>query len=153
MNQFGTIIQNMKIRHSSSMEQKLEDVVHDIQKYFEGVKRMNQNFERMREVKIDKEIIEALAMRIFEVENLTDISEGKLKKMMAFNASAEEEIDALGSNMWGAFNSVTHYTTFKVVNRNPTLGNFWGQAGDINRRALKFCEEVLDNQKKTLITV
>ncbi len=153
MNQFGTIVQNMKVRHTTSMEQKLEDILVDIENYFIGIKRLAGTFERMREIKIDKQIIEALALRIFEVENLTDISEGKLKKINEFKESAEQEIDALGSNMWGLFNGVTHFSTHKMANRNPTQGNFWGQAGDVNRRALKFGQEMVDSHRKVLLTV
>lgn len=153
MNQFGTIIQNMKFRHTKSMEEKMEDIIHEIENYFIGVKRLAGSFERMREIKIDKQIIEALALRLFEVENLTDVTPNKLSKINDFKASAEQEIDALGSNMWGLFNGVTQYTTHKLTTRNPTLGNFWGQAGDMNRKALLFGNELVEGKKKVLLTV
>lgn len=153
MNQFGAIIQNMKYRHTRGMEEKMLDITQEIENYFVGVKRLSNTFERMREIKIDKQIIEALALRLFDVDNVTDMKPTQLVKINDFKASAEREIDELGANMWGLFNGVTHYTTHKVTSKNPTLGNFWGQSGDINRKALLFGNEMIEGKRPALITV
>lgn len=153
MNQFGTIVQNMKIRHSSKMEEKLDDIISDLEDYFLGVKRLNSTFERFTEIKISPEIITALTQRLFDMDNFTDASPKKLEKVADFKASITQEMDALGSNFWGLFNGVTHYTTHKTVNRNPTKGNFWGMSGEMNNKALKFGEDLLNGNKKVLITV
>lgn len=152
MNQFGTIVQNMRIRHTATQTLKLENLLEDIEKYFEGLEKMEKKFEKLREIKIDKKIIEALAIRLFEVENLLDVSPRKEEQIEDFFESVEQETADLGNNFWGLFNGVTHYTTHKASNRTPTLGNLWGTPGKMNQKALKFGEELLQAKTK-LFTV
>ncbi len=152
MNQFGSIMQNLRIRHTASMDQKLELAIADIEEYFRKVERMGKTFEKFREIKIDKNIIHALTERLFDLDHNHEISDRKAAKMLDFKESVDQEIDALGTNFWGLFNGVTHFTTHKVSSKNPTLGNFWGQSGKMNDQAMKFGLEMLD-KKKSLILV
>lgn len=153
MNSFGSIVQNMKIRHTKTQGMKFADVLRDIEEYFMGVKKLERTFEKFREIKIDPLIIQALADRLFDMDNNQEISKGKLAKIADFKQSVIQETGDLGDNYWGLFNGVTHYTTHKMNSKNPTLGNFWGTAGDMNKKALRFGLDIVEKKRPALITV
>jgi hypothetical protein len=62
--------------------------------------------------------------------------------MIDFQNSINIETADLGNNLFGLFNSVTHYTTHKLKNEN-TFGNLFGTANKINEKAYDLVLELI----------
>jgi hypothetical protein len=57
--------------------------------------------------------------------------------------SIDKECLALGDNLFGLFNGVTHYTTHIKKAKETTFGNALGTLARINQDAFQFCESQL----------
>jgi hypothetical protein len=63
-------------------------------------------------------------------------------KYNEFNASIVSETKDLGTNLFGLFHAVTHYTTHKVKGEN-VFGNLFGTVYNMNEKASQFVAELV----------
>jgi hypothetical protein len=57
--------------------------------------------------------------------------------------SIDKETLALGDNLFGLLNGITHYTTHVKKVKETTFGNALGTLSRINQDAFQFCESQL----------
>ena len=149
-NQFSQIQRDFSIRHSGHIAMKFEDALNHYKTYYAQRDMLYSRFEEMSKVKIDKTLIESLTDRLFDVDRKLlvksekDISVRKHNLIEGFkNLSLERELSDLGSNLWGYFNAVTHYTTHVKGGNNNSFGNVVGTNANFNARANKIITKEL----------
>ncbi len=109
------------IRHTRSLHSNVTDVMASWYKYKHDLNEMNNKFEHLKTVKIDSKLIESLTNRLFNVENVEEMSTRKSNIITNFNSSLEEELTRHGNNAWGFFNASTNYATHKL--KSESLNN------------------------------
>jgi len=146
-NQFATIQRDFSIRHSGEIAIKFEDALEHYRKYYIQRDLMYNKFIEMSKVKIDSSLVASLTDRLFDVDRQAitreekELSTRTLNQMNSFNESLETEMTDLGSNLWGYFNAVTHYTTHsrgvggKNYEANNSFGNVVGSNANFNKKA------------------
>ena len=118
----------------------MEQMVQTYHYYNMEKNELYQSFDKMAKIHVDKGLIESLTNRIFEVDHTQELSTNKTNKIELFKNSIESEMTDLGSNMWGFFNAVTHYSTHTIKQKDATFGNVFGTSAEFNKRALKEIE-------------
>lgn len=146
-NQFSSIQRDFSIRHSGEIAIKFDEAIQHYKRYYSQKEVMYKNFEDMSKVKIDKGLITSLTDRLFDVDRKllvkegNDISSRKQNQLDGFKGSLEKEMTDLGSNLWGFFNAVTHYTTHvkggEFTDKNNSFGNVVGSNANFNKKASK----------------
>ena len=146
-NQFADVQRDFRIGHTGDIAVKFEDAINHYRQYYIQRDVMYDRFVKMSKVKIDTSIIESLTDRLFDVdrEAITkeeiELSTQKVNQIESFNDSIEGEMSDLGSNLWGYFNAVTHYTTHsrgsngKNYESNNSFGNVVGSNANFNKKA------------------
>jgi hypothetical protein len=146
-NQFAEIQRDFSIRHSGEIALKFEEALSHYKKYYAQRDIMHKKFVEMSKVKIDSSLIASLTDRLFDVDRVAisreekEMSTQKQNQLDGFNISLEREMTDLGSNLWGYFNAVTHYSTHtrgakgKNYETNNSFGNVVGSNANFNRKA------------------
>lgn len=140
MNQFGHIVKSNVIKHTKNNQVKIDELKRAYEVYFKQVEQQDELFSKIAKINIDKDLMEALTKRLFDVENNEEISTRKTNQIFDFNESLLKETKDLGQNLFGYFNGVTHYTTHKLNGEN-TFGNLFNTANKINMKALELVTE------------
>jgi len=146
-NQFSETQRDFRIGHTGEIAVKFEEALNHYRQYYIQKDIMYDRFVRMSKVKIDTGIIESLTDRLFDVDREAvtkeevELSTQKINSIESFKDSLEGEMSDLGSNLWGYFNAVTHYTTHKrgvggknYENKN-SFGNVVGSNANFNKKA------------------
>lgn len=142
-NQFSKISKFEKVRHTKSAPKKREELMIGLEVYFKNRQKMYENFEKMKTIKVDEEIIKMAKDYILSVseEDRLDgkISTRKLNQLELLNSSMIIELEHFGQNMLGVFNGVTRHTTYNLKQKENVFGNVFGTASILNNRAYEFC--------------
>jgi len=146
-NAFGRIHQQVKIVHSSTIKERVKELIRYFENYFAAKKDMYKAMNHWAKVKVDEGIIEEMinyVMKLDNYETTEDIPQQRLNKIEEMRGSINKELIELGDNVWGLFNGVTHYTTHVLQGRSntSTIGNLYGVKNRINQRAFHFLSEV-----------
>ncbi|PWK27177.1 uncharacterized protein DUF932 [Arcicella aurantiaca] len=145
-NRFTKHFRNIEIRHTTNLQEKIENLLTYFQNHYMNERaEMKNTFEKWSGVDIDEEVKTMLVERLVNLkhEERADnsiISVRKKNLMKMINLSIVEETNALGNNLFGLFNGVTHYTTHTRKNRQQIFCNALGGANEINQTAYKFCD-------------
>lgn len=147
-NQFSKLNKVQKVRHTKSSPQKIDDLYRTLEVYFNNRKKMYENFEKMREVKLDP-IAKQLAMDYFlsvsKEDRLADeVSTRKTNQMEVLRNSVFTEINDLGDNLFAIFNGATRYTTHELNTKEKSFGNLFGTPAEINKRAYEYALQLVD---------
>lgn len=151
-NQFSDIQRDFNIRHSGEIAVKFEEAVAHYKRYYAQKELMYQRFTDMSNVKIDKALVDSLTDRLFDVDREAinkgeiELSTRKANQLDSFQVSLDREMTDLGSNLWGFFNAVTHYTTHRkgvdeygarsaASIRGNSFGNVVGSNANFNKKA------------------
>ena len=162
-NQFSDIQRDFNIRHSGEIALKFEEAIEHYKKYYAQRDKMYKKFEDMSHIKIDKKIIESLTDKLFEVDRQAitageiEMSTRKQNQLDSFQVSLDREMTDLGSNLWGYFNAVTHYTTHRrgvngegVRSEASTRGNSFGNVVGSNANFNKKADRIITQAMVTL---
>lgn len=141
MNQFGKIVKSDVIKHTKNNFSKIDDLKRAYEVYFRETEKQVEMYCKMNKINIDSKLIEMFTKNLFEA-NEEKISTRKENIMIDFQNSINIETADLGNNLFGLFNSVTHYTTHKLKNEN-TFGNLFGTANKINQKAYDLVLELI----------
>ena len=154
-NQFASIQRDLSIRHSGEISLRFEEAINHYKTYYNQRDFMYEKFEEMSKIKIDKKIIESLSDRLFDVDRVeiisgkSEISTRKQNQLDHFKGSLDREMTDLGSNLWGFFNAVTHYSTHvrggekSISEKNNSFGNVVGSNANFNEKANKIITKQL----------
>jgi hypothetical protein len=144
MNQWGKIVKSNVIKHTKNNQIKISELQRAFEIYFKDKEKTNEIFTKMAKINIDADILEALTLRLFEADTKHEkISTRKQNQMDDFSASVRQETNDLGMNLFGFFNSVTHYTTHVTNQKEVVFGNLTGTNEKLNTRAFNLALELV----------
>lgn len=146
-NTFHSAYKDMnKIRHSSSMKDRIDSMMRDFESIKMAEKTMYETFFKMSSVGATSEDIKKVVMmgtnvnldvKVKEAEDV--YSTHQLKQAKQLTGRIAEEMAVKGNSLWGLFSGVTKYTNrdIKFANRdNSTLeSKFLGSAGRLDNKA------------------
>lgn len=123
-----------KLRHSTNMKPKIEEILRKIDILLVEEKETFQKIQRLGNVKIDDKIKELVTRRLFDIpreERLDseNLSTNKHNKLSRFSIDLNGELQQKGDNLWGLFSGVTKYTTHSMRKGDNTEGKIFGQVG------------------------
>lgn len=154
-NQFASIVKDFKSRLTVNNMVRVEDIIKNIGTYSDYEKKLYENFQKFQNVKVDEKIVQECVARLIglsdeeramspkELEEA--LSSQKLNKKDEILASVRTEMAELGSNAWGLFNGVTHYTTHTMNSRGSNeLSTMFGAKNKANQIAYGLGLELLN---------
>lgn len=146
-NQFSRIRKAESVRHTTYNKNKRDQLMKTLEIYFEQRKQMYADFNRMREVKVDektKQLAIDYVLQLNREETLDKMHTRTLNRLDLVNSDLALEMNDLGNNLWGMFNGFTKYTTHDLKKKEPTFGNLFGNAFDVNKRAYDFAVNLIN---------
>jgi len=153
-NQFASIIKDFTSRLTKNNMVRVKDIIENIEVYREYERKLYLDFKNFKKSKVDENMIQECVARLVglsEEEKAVplkyrkdEINTHKLNRMDDIIASIRGEINDLGSNAWGLFNGVTHFSTHVMNSKSSSeLSTMFGAKNDINQKAYNFCREVM----------
>lgn len=142
MNQFSHIIKSNIIKHTKNSSSKIDELKMAYEQYFMDLEMQEKLFKSLSEISIDKNLMESLTKRLFDVKENEEISIRKSNQMFEFGNSLAKETADLGKNAFGFFHATTHYTTHVLKGEN-VVGNLFGTANAMNQKALNLVSELV----------
>lgn len=128
-----------KLRHSSSMKGRIEDILKSMDVLLKEEKEVFEQIVRMSETGISPTLIELVKTQMFDLEKgykLEDLSTRKKNQIDRFNIDLKTELDTKGETIWGLFSGVTRYTTHSAnrdLSRNQE-NKMFGRIGNTERK-------------------
>lgn len=147
-NRFSKMFRQLQVNHTKHHDSKIDQLLRYFETYQKERQQLFNQMERMANVAIDPSLSEALVQRLArmnEEERLgtADLSTRKLNIVHDMWKSIDKETLALGDNLFGLFNGITHYTTHVKKAKEATFGNALGSLARMNDEAFAFCESYL----------
>jgi hypothetical protein len=144
-NRFSKIFRQLQVRHTKNHDAEIEQLLRYVETYMNQRKGLFQQMERFANVKIDQTLKDALAERLVrmteeEKAGKAEISTRKQNLLFDIERSLDIECKALGDNLFGLLNGITHYTTHTRKTKEQVFGNALGSLARINQEAFQFCE-------------
>ena len=155
-NAFGSIVTKLSIRHSSGIGLRAQEFARIVKLYKQKSEHMKRVLEQGYDVKIDKKLIEMCMGVVLETHRAKDpenLSTKRQNAVDALQASIDREIAELGTNLFGLFNGITHYTTHAYKGAYRENSELLGTEARMNKRGFDFIEASLANNARTLVTV
>jgi hypothetical protein len=127
-----------KIKHTSSMQQKIDEAVKSLRRVLEFEEKQMEVFEIASNRAFDKKHIQDIVLSVFgkSVDTKTDDVSTRMKNQMsAFAADIDTSIQEQGETLWALFNSVTRYTNHTQKTKDKDFGLLFGDESKVNQRA------------------
>jgi len=143
MNTFWFVYRELatKVRHSSKMRPRLEEILFSIDNLVNEEKENFQRIDRLSEVRITRELKEMVTKMLFDIPlqdrfEPKELSTNKQNKIIRFQDDYMTETNQKGDNLWGLFSSVTRYTTHSMRKdgADNTQSKIIGSAGQHERK-------------------
>jgi hypothetical protein len=142
-----------KIMHSSSMEEKLEQLPMVIQMALEESMRTIELYNEFESTVITKDLAHRMVDNILGIdktlskEELKEFSSRKINTMNSIYKHINKEINSKGLNLWGLHSGITSFTTHdKSVSKreNGRVESLLvGSGYKDNHKSLEFCKSML----------
>lgn len=127
-----------KIKHTASMQQKIDEAVKSLRKVLEFEERQMEVFSIASNRTFNKSHIEDIVKAVFgkSVDSKADEVSTRMKNQMAdFANDMNKSIDEQGETLWALFNSVTRYTNHTSKAKDKDFGLLFGTEAQTNQRA------------------
>jgi phage/plasmid-like protein (TIGR03299 family) len=127
-----------KIKHTASMQQRIDEAVKSLRKVLEFEERQMEVFEIASSRAFDKKHIEDIVLSVFGVKvdsKSDDISTRMKNQMVDFSGDINQSIQEQGETLWALFNGVTRYTNHTQKTKDKDFGLMFGNEAQINQRA------------------
>jgi phage/plasmid-like protein (TIGR03299 family) len=128
-----------KVRHTKSMEIRIDQICRDIDSVLEQEKEIFKKIKRMSETPVFTndydQLIDMVQRKLFNIrkeESIEDFSTVTKNRIQTFTNDLKGEIAQKGMNSWGVFSGITKYTTHSM-NGNSTENKIFGTYGDRER--------------------
>ena len=144
-NMFSAGIKRFEAKHTKSVSYRQDELLSFVKLHTDGIKELYNVFERFKKHRINPNEIKFFVNKLLNLEKLKtpeSIESNTRKQRLEF--SLETELSRHGSNLWGLFNGLTHYTTHQLNNKHITIGSVTGTAENLNRLGFKICKEMLN---------
>jgi len=129
-----------KFRHSSSLQQRLDEAMELYKAALTHEERQMEVFEQAANTKFDKHHIEDIVKSVFGVTTdvkKEDVSTRKLNSIKKFSDDVMTSINEQGETLWALFNAATRYTNHSTNRRNKTESLIFGADAQIAEKAYK----------------
>jgi len=109
-----------KVRHTKSLEIRVEEIVQEINKVEQVERQMFDNIVRLSETRIGQGNVDDVIRKLFNIDRNVDfrkedsISTVTQNKLSRFYVDLNGEVQEKGDNLWGLFSGVTKYTTHSM---------------------------------------
>ena len=90
-------------------------------------------------LEVSKQLIDRFINHMFPAGTMENIAEEIMLKRTRLKKSIQREIGDLGSNYWGLFNGVTHFSTPR--SGTSLFGNPYSQGNNLNAKAIRFLKQ------------
>lgn len=140
---------NNKVRHTKSLEIKVEEILLEINKVEMREKQMFDDIVKLSETRFDKVIEDSVVRRLFDIGRDIDfnddkqISGVKRNQLSKFYVDLNGEIQGKGDNLWGLFSGVTKFTTHSIKGGNSTENKIFGTFGNREREIFEKLVELV----------
>lgn len=140
-NQFTVGNQQVRVHHTRGAEQRLADLIHCTELYYNTRTGMYESMEQMEQTPLLAGEVRELTERLLDIHPNIEPSAVKKNSRANLERCMSVEIEAFGPNLLGAFNGVTRYTSREMRQRHPVFGNPFGRAAELNERALLMIQQ------------
>jgi phage/plasmid-like protein (TIGR03299 family) len=128
-----------KVRHTKSLEIRVEEIVQEINKVEQVERQMFDNIVRLSETRIGQGNVDDVIRKLFNIDRNVDfrkedsISTVTQNKLSRFYVDLNGEVQEKGDNLWGLFSGVTKYTTHSMGKEGNTENKIFGTYGNRER--------------------
>lgn len=128
-----------KVRHTKSLEIRVEEIVQEINKVEQVERQMFDNIVRLSETRIGQGNVDDVIRKLFNIDRNVDfrkedsISTVTQNKLSRFYVDLNGEVQGKGDNLWGLFSGVTKYTTHSMGKEGNTENKIFGTYGNRER--------------------
>ena len=128
-----------KVRHTKSLEIRVEEIVQEINKVEQVERQMFDNIVRLSETRIGQGNVDDVIRKLFNIERNVDfrnedsISTVTRNKLSRFYVDLNGEVQEKGDNLWGLFSGVTKFTTHSMGKSGNTENKIFGTYGNRER--------------------
>jgi hypothetical protein len=140
-NTFALAIRELaKIKHTASMQQKVDEAVLSLRRVLEFEDKQMETFEIAANRSFNKSHIEDIVKAVFgkSVDTKSDDVSTRMKNQMSdFANDMNKSIDEQGETLWALFNGVTRYTNHTSKAKDKDFGLMFGTEAGINQRAFE----------------
>lgn len=127
-----------KIRHTASMQQRIDEAVSNLRKVLEFEDKQMEVFEIASKTAFDKRHIEEIVRSVFKVDvNKADVSTRTKNQLTQFAEDINTSIGEQGATLWALFNGVTRYTNHSTRTKDKDYSLMFGSDADANQRAFE----------------
>ena len=127
-----------KIRHTASMQQRVEEAVKSLRKVLEFEDKQMAIFEKASTRTFEKKHIVDIVNSVFG-ENIkgtvSDTSSRTKNQMLTLSNDINKSIDEQGESLWALFNAVTRYTNHSTNSKDKDFSLIFGTDAAINEKA------------------
>jgi len=152
-NTFWSVYKSLQnsVRHTSSMKERVEQALRDIEHIQKEKKRMIDVFFKFNnELATEKEIAHVVNL-ITKVDLNGNMKEAKelyttqqLNKVKDLGFNISHQMNEKGNTLWGLFNGVTRYTTHEMGRDNTRdQGKAMGQQNRVDNSVFRYLEELV----------
>lgn len=148
-NRFSAMFRQLQVRHTRNHDNEIDQLLNCVDSYMKHRRQLFNKMERFANVEVDEEIKNALIARLVnmtqeEMLGQSELSSRKRNIILDIDKSILLECNALGDNLFGLFNGVTHYTTHIRSNKEEVFCNALGGGAKLNDTAFEFCNSFLN---------
>jgi hypothetical protein len=148
-NRFSKKFRQMQVYHTANHHERINDIIDSFGDYrsqrskFIDTLGEYVDFEIIEDNK--REIVNLIAeVTPLEIEKPDTLSTRKKNIIADIQQSIEIETKALGNNLFGLFNGITHYTTHTRKTKEKVFCNAIGTANEVNQKAFNFCNALIN---------
>ena len=143
-NQFSRISQQNRIRHTATAPIKLEELVKSIEVYINERTELYTQFNKWNETRITPDLVKLAIERVVDWDNEEDNSARKINRVELIKKATQEEVNAVGMNMFGLLNGFTKYSTH-MMNKDTSknsFGSIVGNTANFNTKAYNVLKQL-----------
>ena len=138
-----------KVRHTKSLEIRVEEIVQEINKVEQVERQMFDNIVRLSETRIGQGNIDSVIRKLFNIERNVDLqNEESLStvtrnKLSRFYVDLNGEVQEKGDNLWGLFSGVTKFTTHSLSKGDNTEAKMFDVYGEREKQIFSSLVELV----------
>ena len=146
---FGVYKGLEKVRHTKSLEIKVEEICRRIDGVIEEEKQIFDNIIKLSETRFDDVIKESVLRKLFDIDKNIDIRDDeslstlKRNQLSRYYIDLNGELQQKGDNLWGLFSGVTKYTTHSIGKGDNSENKMFGTYGQREREIFKGLVELV----------
>lgn len=146
---FGVYKGLEKVRHTKSLEIKVEEICRRIDGVIEEEKQIFDNIVKLSETRFDDVIKDSVLRKLFDIDKVVDIRDDeslstvKRNQLSRYYIDLNGELQQKGDNLWGLFSGVTKYTTHSLGKGDNSENKMFGTYGQREREIFKNLVELV----------